>query len=154
MSFLASFVLVRYKLEEAKKEEAKVESEARMMSGLTQSPTSSKPPDLEKHASAAAHEPAADAGRARTRVIDSSTGLPIQSCNPRIEQVYGFTTQPPTELMRRCHALCIALATAGFVLALMGTVCSAWARQPVSVAVFSSAVMGVCLVSGAAIMVW
>lgn len=148
LSFLASFVLVRYKLDEAKKEEAKVE-------GF--SPSSSMPlPHRQRSRAQSDVEKSAIQGHSNSfqRIRSPSTySAPVQSCNPRLEQVYGFTKHPPTELMRRCHGLCIALATVGFVLALMGTVCYAWAVQPVSVAVFSSAVMGVCLLSAAIVLI-
>lgn len=149
LSFLASFVLVRYKLDEAKKEEAKVEGHAPSSSlplpHRQQSQRSQTQPDAEKSAT---H------GHSNSFQRSPSTySAPVKSCNPRLEQVYGFTKHPPTDLMRRCHGLCIALATVGFVLALMGTVCYAWAVQPVGVAVFSSAVMGVCLLSAAMVLI-
>lgn len=151
LSFLASFVLVRYKLDEAKKEEAKVEGHAPSSSmplpHRQQSHRAETQPDVEKSA-AQGHSTSFQ------RVRSPSTySAPVQSCNPHLQQVYGFTKHPPTDLMRRCHALCISLATVGFVLALMGTVCYAWAVQPVSVAVFSSAVMGVCLLSAAIVLI-
>lgn len=153
MSFLASFVLVRYKLSEAKKEEAKVEH-------FTGSRTVASPISTHSH-----HDLEKIGARSHSRssnphapepMRDSTTGEPIWSCNPRLEQVYRrpFSRQPPTGLLSRCHALCISLATIGFVLALMGTLCYAWAVQPRSVAVFASAMMGLCLVSGVGILVW
>lgn len=151
LSFLASFVLVRYKLDEAKKEEAKVEghspSSPLPFPNRQQSQRSQTQPDVEK---------SAIQGHSNSfqRIRSPSThSAPVRSCNPRLEQVYGFTKHPPTDLMRRCHGLCIALSTVGFVLALMGTVCYAWAVQPVGVAVFSSAVMGVCLLSAAIVLI-
>lgn len=158
LSFLASFVLVRYKLEEAKKEEAKAEghlpspshtqSQHTLPHPLTrrkQSTKSQAQPDVEKTAD---QTPGLQRVRSPSMYSD-----PVYSCNPRLEQVYGFTKHPPTDLMRRCHGLCIFLATVGFALALMGTVCYAWAVQPTSVAVFSTAIMGLCLVSAAVVLI-
>jgi len=139
ISFLASFVLVRYKLIEAKKEELK--AEAITGSGLVTSPTSIKHHDVEK---------TADANHRHSPPRDSTTGEPIQSCDPRLEQVGPFSSkQPPTALLSRCHSLCISLAAVGFILALMGILCYAWAVQPLSVAAFSSGIMALCLISGA-----
>jgi len=141
ISFLASFVLVRYKLKEAKKEELKAE-------GITvASPTSIKRGDVEK---------TADHSRRHSPSRDSTTGQVIYSCNPRLEQVGPFSSskEPPTALLSRCHSLCIFLAALGFILALAGILCYAWAVQPLSVAVFSSGVMGLCLISGALFLKW
>lgn len=142
ISFLASFVLVRYKLKEAKKEELKAEGIAGH--GMVMSPTSNKPyHDVEKTGSQENHS---------QRNLTSEP--PIHACNPRLEQVGPFSRQPPTNLLSRCHTLCIALGAVGFILALMGIVCYAWAMQPLSVAAFSTAVMGVCLASGGIILMW
>ena len=148
ISFLASFVLVRYKLTEAKREELKAEIVAGHRTAT--SPTSLKYQDTEK------------GQNGTTGYTPSASGIqqlipepPIYSCNPRLEQVGPFSRQPPTELLERCHALCITLASVGFVLALMGIVCYAWALQPVSVAAFSTAMLGICLLAGAGtVMVW
>ena len=140
ISFLASFVLVRYKLIEAKKEELKAEGIAHL------SPTSTKHRDVEK---------TADHNTRHSSPRDTSAE-PVQSCNPRLEQVGPFfsSKQPPTHLLSRCHALCISLASVGFVLALLGIVCYAWAVQPVSVAAFSSGIFAVCLISSAVMLKW
>jgi len=144
ISFLASFVLVRYKLIEAKKEELKVEGITR--SGLVTSPTSIEHHrDVEKTA-----DPMANHRHSPPR--DGTTGELIYSCDPRLEQVGPFSSkQPPTALLSRCHSLCIYLAAVGFILALMGILCYAWAVQPLSVAAFSSGIMALCLISGAVI---
>jgi hypothetical protein len=141
ISFLASFVLVRYKLKEAKKEELKAEG------AIVASPTSIKHRDVEK---------TADHNRRQSPSRDSTTGEIIYSCNPRLEQVGPFSSskQPPTHLLSRCHSLCMFLAALGFILALMGILCYAWAVQPLSVAVFSSGVLALCLVSGALFLKW
>lgn len=149
---MASFVLVRYKLKEAKKEELKAE-------GVTghntvTSPTSMKHQDIEKghngttgHGSAG-HTPSVSENHSKRNLTSEP---PVYSCNPRLEQVGPFSRQPPTQLLDRCHSLCIILASVGFALALMGIICYAWALQPVSVAAFSTAILGVCLLAGAGI---
>ena len=137
ISFLASFVLVRYRLIEAKKKELKVERITG--SGLVKPPSSSNPHDIEKNV--------------RTSSRDDITGEPIHSYDPRLEQVGPFSSkQLPTALLSRCHSLCIFLAAMGFVLVLMGILCYAWAVHPLSVAVFSSVIMTLCLISGATIL--
>jgi len=144
LSFLASFVLVRYRLIEAKQEELKAEGITG--SHIVTSPTStgSRPHDIEKP-DINNHSP----------VRDSTTGEPIYSCDPRLEQVGPFSLkQPPTGLLSRCHTLCIFLAAVGFVMALMGILCLAWAVQPLSVAAFSTGIMGFCMISAVVILTW
>src|ERR1700691_4932501 len=138
VSFLASFVLVRYKLIEAKKEELKVE-------GITRSDLVTSPTSIKHHRDV---EMTADPNHRHSPPRDSTTGELIYSCDPRLEQVGPFSLkQPPTALLSRCHSLCIYLAALGFILALMGILCYAWAVQPLSVAAFSSGVMALCLIS-------
>lgn len=120
ISFLAAFFLIRYKLKEATKQEHKVE-EGTSVTPSTKSTSSSTP------------------------------GNYIFSRNPHLEQVGPFNgrdKQPPTHLLRRCHALCMWLAAIGFVLALMGIMCFAWAQMPMSVSIFSSICAGLCVVAG------
>ena len=138
---MASFVLVRYKLKEAKKEELKAERVAGH---------SIERQDTEKgqNTVTAGHSSVGHTLLALEK-HQLTSEPPIYSCNPRLEQVGPFSRQPPIKLLDRCHSLCIILASIGFVLALVGIVCYAWALQPVSVAAFSTAVLGVCLLAGA-----
>lgn len=74
---------------------------------------------------------------------------PIFSSNPHLETVGPFRRgQPPIFLLENCHTLCMVLSGIGFILALAGVLCFAWARMPVSVSVFASACMGVCSLGG------
>ncbi|KAH8087794.1 hypothetical protein BXZ70DRAFT_533150 [Cristinia sonorae] len=73
----------------------------------------------------------------------------IFSSNPHLEPFGPFRRgQPPTHLLANCHALCMWLSAVGFVLALVGVLCFAWAQLPSSVSIFASVCMGVCLVGG------
>jgi hypothetical protein len=72
----------------------------------------------------------------------------IYTRDPHLEAVGRFRRKPPTHLLSRCHSLCITLSAVGFVLAIAGIVCYAWARFPTGVSVFSTACVGVCLVAG------
>jgi hypothetical protein len=84
----------------------------------------------------------------RFRMPFGSTQRPIWSSNPHLVQVGPFQNYPPTHLLHRCHALCVILTTVGFVLALMGILCFAWDRLPLSVSVSASCFMAMCLLSG------
>ena len=75
----------------------------------------------------------------------------IWSSNPHLVQVGPFQSQPPTNILGRCHSLSVFLASLGFVLAMIGIGCFAWGRHPTSVSIFCtvwigvSAVLGVCI---------
>ncbi|KAI0079236.1 hypothetical protein K474DRAFT_1659284 [Panus rudis PR-1116 ss-1] len=74
---------------------------------------------------------------------------PIYSSNPHLETVGIFRRgHPPFHLLANCHALCMWLAAVGFVLALVGVMCFAWARMPHSVSIFASVCMGLCFCGG------
>ncbi|KDQ52838.1 hypothetical protein JAAARDRAFT_445151 [Jaapia argillacea MUCL 33604] len=135
ISFLAAFLLIRFKFMEAKKEEAKVEG------GVVQSPV-----DLEKNGGAEGIEHAGVSQRSNVKAPKSHpTEPPLFSSDPHLETVGLFRAQPQTHLLSRCHSLCIWLATGGFILALVGIIAMSWSLMPRSVGVFSSACMAVCL---------
>ncbi|KAI0633370.1 hypothetical protein C8Q77DRAFT_784239 [Trametes polyzona] len=127
ISFLAAFFLIRYKLTVAKREEHQVES------GLA--------------------DGARPAEGSRESIEPSLP--PIFSSYPHLEQVGPFHRgQPPTYLLDHCHSLSMWLAAVGFVLALAGVLCFAWARFALSSSVFATVCMVVCLVSGVAAVFW
>ncbi len=84
------------------------------------------------------------------RVPTGSTGMRrvVWSSNPHIIQVGPFQNHPPTHLLHRCHTLCVILTTTGFVMALMGILCYAWDKLPLSVSISASVCMGMCVLSG------
>ncbi|OCH90610.1 hypothetical protein OBBRIDRAFT_793166 [Obba rivulosa] len=119
LSFLAAFFLIRYRLREVTREEVKIES------GIT--PISS-------------HSQLADGAK---------TSGAIWSSRPQLEAVGPFRRgTPPTHLLDHCHTLCMWLAAVGFVLAMAGVLCFAWARLPRSGSIFASVCMGICCVAG------
>ncbi len=69
----------------------------------------------------------------------------ILCANPRLVQAGPFHEQLPLDLLNKCHLLTILLSTFGFLLALMGILCLAWASQPVSVSIFTSVCLCLCL---------
>lgn len=85
---------------------------------------------------------------------ESSPEPPILSTNPELVQVGPFRRNAPIHILGRFHSLCIQLSFIGFALALMGIICFAWAKHPLSVSVFVTIAMGASLLSGAAIFVW
>lgn len=73
----------------------------------------------------------------------------VFSADPHLEPFGPFRRgQPPTRLLANCHTLCIWLSAVGFVLAIIGVLCFAWARLPRSVGIFASSCMGICLIGG------
>lgn len=79
----------------------------------------------------------------------------IFSTDPHLEQVGpGFRTrQPPTALLERAYVLSIFMTAAGFVLAIVGIVCYAWASQPGSVAWVATVGCAVCALGAGGIMI-
>ncbi|KAK0494850.1 hypothetical protein EDD18DRAFT_1172656 [Armillaria luteobubalina] len=73
----------------------------------------------------------------------------IWCANPRLVQAGPFHEQLPLDLLNKCHSLTILLTTFGFALALMGILCLSWATQPVSVSIFTSACLCICLAATA-----
>ncbi|KAG7449725.1 uncharacterized protein BT62DRAFT_603606 [Guyanagaster necrorhizus] len=69
----------------------------------------------------------------------------IWCANPRLVQAGPFHEQLPLDLLNKCHLLTILLSVFGFALALMGILCLSWATQPVSVSIFTSACLCICL---------
>ncbi|KAK0486249.1 hypothetical protein IW261DRAFT_1454514 [Armillaria novae-zelandiae] len=69
----------------------------------------------------------------------------VWCANPRLVQAGPFHEQLPLDLLNKCHSLTILLSTFGFALALMGILCLSWARQPVSVSIFTSVCLCICL---------
>jgi len=77
----------------------------------------------------------------------------LWSSNPHIEQAPYFyhspsSSRPPSSLLQKTHSIAILTATLGFILSIVGMLCYTWSQQARSVGIFSSAVVGGCLVFG------
>lgn len=166
ISFLAAFALIRFKLTEATKEEFRAESfsVASPNSVKLETATSDQTlplvnlppsqPDYRQESYAFHPQP-----------IDRSTSIPehirafippprVFSTNPHIESFNSFhMRKPPMALLEHAYALSISMAAVGFVLVVVGIVCWAWSQLPVSVAIASTAAVGICTVAGAAILI-
>ncbi|KAJ3915603.1 hypothetical protein F5877DRAFT_48275, partial [Lentinula edodes] len=126
VSFFASFFLVRFKVQEAKREEREVEAAD---SSLQHKGNGAFPPEK---------------GNAST----PKTQIPsIWSANPQLVQTGPFQRQPPINLLSRCHTLCLVITALGFILAMVGVLCYAWDGQSTSVAIITSASICLCLLS-------
>lgn len=79
---------------------------------------------------------------ARNRKGSSPLEPPVISARPHIEQVGPFRPNVSSHLLSRTHALCVSLAAVGFILAIAGILCYAWASQPIAVSVFASTCLG------------
>jgi len=141
ISFLGAFFLIRYKLEVAEQDEAEAEQE------MVDSPTSISS-DPEKSGVRTNHP------RGRVRVQSDSAENPIWSTNPRLVQVGPFQRKPPTQLLFRCHSLCVFLTFVGFLFAIMGLISFAWDQLPLSIGIAASISMGFCLTAGATILIF
>ena len=77
----------------------------------------------------------------------SSGGKVIWSTNPRLEQFGPFQGPPPTELLARCHSLCVILSFLGFLLALVGSILFTWDKLPRSIGISISIATILCMVA-------
>lgn len=77
----------------------------------------------------------------------------IWSSNPHLVQVGPFQGKPPANILGRCHSLSIFLATVGFVLAVAGIGCFAWAKQTHSVSIFTVIWIAICVILGVGILI-
>lgn len=166
ISFLAAFALIRFKLTEATKKELRAESfSVASPNSVKLEPATSDQnlplvdlplpqPDYRQEIHAFHPQP-----------IDRSSSIPehtrvfippprVFSTNPHIESFNSFhTRKPPMALLEHAYALSISMAAVGFVLVVVGIVCWAWSQLPGSVAIASTAAVGICTVAGAAILI-
>lgn len=92
-------------------------------------------------------------GKSPTASMDGSKTPPIFSSNPHVEEFGPFRkSQPPTNLLKNSHTLCMILSLLGFLLALAGLMCFVWAWLPLSARVFTTVCIAFCCIgSGIAI---
>ncbi|KAJ3997790.1 hypothetical protein F5050DRAFT_1351665 [Lentinula boryana] len=155
VSFFASFFLVRFKIQEAKREERQVEAaDPSYQHGptskgstildmaahnITRSPTSPRSPASEGNGTFP---------REKENPPPSNRQIPsIWSANPQLVQTGPFQRQPPINLLSRCHTLCLVTTALGFIMAMIGVVCYAWEGQSTSVAIVTSISICLCLLS-------
>ena len=147
ISFLAAFCLIRYKLTVAQKEEEEIEEI------LEKSPTGTSLNDPEK-ARNSLYKDDLRTVRRPVRVNSPLSGdKAIWSTNPRLEQVGLFQGSPPTQLLARCHSLCVILSFLGFVLALVGAILFTWDTLPRSISISTTIATILCLVAAILIVV-
>ncbi|KAF8839121.1 hypothetical protein BDN67DRAFT_970642 [Paxillus ammoniavirescens] len=145
LSFLAAFLLIRFKLQEATREELIAEGIKLVSSPLGGSvrvkDVERDPVDADRRNGTT--KPAAEAQISKSSLVEP----PIISTDPHIEQVGPFMSSISTHLLSRIHALCVAFAAIGFILAITGIICYAWALHPPSVSAFTSACLGGAILS-------
>ncbi|KAG2369209.1 hypothetical protein BDR07DRAFT_1447823 [Suillus spraguei] len=166
LSFLAAFLLIRYKLKEASEEELFAENRAKGFQ-ITTSPVpvngSSPVEDIERDAQnndkkfGRENVPQMDTSDnntdtkhdlpALTRRRSTPAEPPIFVRDPHLEQVGFWSVTISSHLLSRVHALCILFAGIGFILAIMGIITYAWALQPTEVSIFVSACFGVGVIA-------
>ncbi|THU96891.1 hypothetical protein K435DRAFT_858149 [Dendrothele bispora CBS 962.96] len=174
VSFVAAFFLIRFKVREAKREEAKVEGQGNGTSThgqagpsskgsllidmaakhVTQSPTtaSTRSNSHSSHSFNIGHKKEQDGEQEKapnpSHHDREPSPPPVWSANPRLVQVGPFQRQPPIILLSRCHSLCVLFATVGFVLAMIGIVTYSWAQQTKAVGAVTTGFLGLCMFSG------
>lgn len=162
LSFLAAFLLIRYKLKEASNEEFFAEGRAKGLR-ITASPVdgSFHVQDIERDAqnndaqkfdpenspytdnsTDGKHDPPA-----LRRMGSQPAEPPIFVRDPHLEQVGFWSPTISSHLLSRVHALCIILAGIGFILAIMGIITYAWALQPKEVGIFVTVCFGAAVLA-------
>ncbi|EKM59759.1 uncharacterized protein PHACADRAFT_250469 [Phanerochaete carnosa HHB-10118-sp] len=63
----------------------------------------------------------------------------------RVWSTADGAVEPPVRLLSGCHTAAVAMSVVGFVLALLGILIFAWVAVPVSIGAFTSACLGTCL---------
>ncbi|KAL0068888.1 hypothetical protein AAF712_004219 [Marasmius tenuissimus] len=140
ISFVGAFFLVRFKVKEAKRAEDKVE-------GVPNEQPSKGSIILDMAAKQITKSP--DTGSPNVSLTSPPRPMAtVWSANPQLVQVGPFLRQPPINLLSRCHFLCILCSLFGFLLALCGIVCLAWAVHPLGIRIITTTVMCLCLASG------
>jgi len=154
LSFLAAFLLIRYKLKEATKEEYFVEGNGREFTfvaspengSLRRDPEIGGTPRLDAQVIELEDIPQTRAAEDRQR-MPSLQEPPIFSKNPHLEQVGFWSPNISSHLLSRVHGLCITLAAIGFALAIMGIMLYTWALQTTEVSIFATACLGAALLA-------
>ncbi|KAI6046436.1 hypothetical protein EDC04DRAFT_2630926 [Pisolithus marmoratus] len=172
LSFLAAFLLIRYKLKEASRAELLAEGVKLAASPLG---GSLRVQDIEKDIESvgmrraftiAEEQPTktpvhirepkiplpsrspADNNHPVSRSMGSIPEPPILSRNPHLEQVGLFWFRNvSSHLLSKFHTLCITFAAIGFVLATAGIVLYAWAIQPREVYIFATACLAAAILA-------
>ncbi|KAG2069661.1 hypothetical protein BDR04DRAFT_678906 [Suillus decipiens] len=159
LSFLAAFLLIRYKLKEASNEELFAEGRAKGFQITSPVNGSTYVEDIERDAQ---NNDAQTFDRPQTDTSDNNADTkhdhpalprmgstpaepPIFARDPHLEQVGFWNVTISSHLLSRVHALCIFFAGIGFVLAIMGVIMYAWALQPKEVSIFVSVCFGVAV---------
>ncbi|KAI0645196.1 hypothetical protein C8Q79DRAFT_912548 [Trametes meyenii] len=172
LAYLASFVLIRYRLDSAKEQaqtrehlEAFQAHDAGKLAARpadTRSPTlgSSKSPaqaqvepirvnslDFRSLVSVYQVRPFAFAYRRTLAGFKPGPEAPPPGADPN-DAVALRTLQAMVETLTRCHTVVAGLSNVGFVLAVVGTITYFWTALPVALGSFASVCLGASLIAG------
>ena len=163
LSFLGAFLLISYKLQEARREEMIMDGAAMMNRPFEDSVIrdverdavgSALPRSLARISTQPVSYNSAGSGTTTSTPQHSGTNgsnlvkPPVFSTIPHFEQVTSFASNITSHrVLNRTHAVCIFLAAVGFVLAIIGILCYSWALAPKSVGIFTSACLGFALLT-------
>jgi len=161
LGFVASFVLIRYRIVDAKLTILSHDDGSKQ-EGTTGGPSTPSSPKLPSGKSFAWTDlPVVHSDTRRLLIIE-----PIQpfrkhrswhnksTVNDKAKNADApsstptKTSAPPTDLLSRCYFTCLSLTAAGFVLALLGIMSYAWSALQLAVGIFTTACLGVALGAG------
>lgn len=146
LSFMGAFFLIRYKLKEASRDEMLAEGMVNSpLAGSVFKDIESNPTVLRQTVTNNGAQLGLQNGtppEQNKKKGSYPVEPPILARNPHLEQVGPFRLNVSSHLLSRTHALCVSLAVAGFILAIVGIICYAWASQPTEVSIFASVCLG------------
>ncbi|EGN91876.1 hypothetical protein SERLA73DRAFT_164321 [Serpula lacrymans var. lacrymans S7.3] len=155
LGFTASFVLIRYRIVDAKLTLLTHDDASKQgATGGPSTPSSPQSPSGKNLAwsdrpivcSDKQHlliiEPIRPFRRSKSTVSDKEKNADAPSSTPT------KTEAPPTDLLSRCYFTCLSLTAAGFVLALLGIMSYAWTALEQAVGIFTTACLGVAVGAG------
>ena len=129
IAFLASFLLIDYRIHETETEIPK--------------DIPSHKEKSEKHGHHGRH---GHRGH-HVRSVSLTHDIPLpRSANPHVVYVGPFKKQqPPLQLLGKCNSVCITLSSTGLLLTFIGVCAYAWTAIDHSVSIFASICMALCV---------
>lgn len=168
LAYLASFVLIRYRLDDAEQQvqadeglDTRTDTMPRKLATKDQVSTTSTP--LQQ--STAARRQAVFATSQDFRALVSVYQIKPFACVQRKPHAPKANPEAPSDTddgdaaalrtlqsmvktLTRCHTVVAIMTNVGFVLALVGTIAYFWTALPVALGSFASVCLGACLVAG------
>ena len=155
LAYISSFVLIRYQLSDAEKNEQSTERPSASGAGKTQANARVQALSVESALSEAYVDLRALVSVYKVRYISVLTCgmVPRQRRSEKRDAKRSAADDPVVKLrsmvttLSRCHTLVTVMTQLGFVLALLGILAYFWTGLPQALAIFASALLWACLLA-------